>query len=96
LRKVQITHERKKKYKEKNCHLAHREGRTRSLQIGNKNLTFYPIELGGQLIKERKVRNYDFGIALYHAWTRNPHNIGQELTEQKVQEFFDPQANTIT
>jgi hypothetical protein len=46
---------------EKNQGLAHREGRTRSLQIRvvmrpctrRKSLTLYPIELGGQLEMDR-------------------------------------------
>jgi hypothetical protein len=32
----------------KNMPLAHREGRTRSLQMTRKSLTLYPIELGGR------------------------------------------------
>jgi hypothetical protein len=32
----------------KNVPLAHREGRTRSLQMTRKSLTLYPIELGGR------------------------------------------------
>ncbi len=45
---------------EKDQGLAHREGRTRSLQITHhKSLTLYPIELGGQsqMNKFRSIRH---------------------------------------
>jgi hypothetical protein len=58
----------KQKSPQKSQEVAHREGRTRSLQIGvvmrpctrHKSLTLYPIELGGQLTvdKIRATRPY--------------------------------------